>query len=358
MQANQSSLPCPFHHGVQRLLIKNCVLMAIEEPGTEVINRAGIPIEGDEPVDKCLLSYVLQVVGARRQMQGKRIAADGDPVVALELLCQPVRPVLGAAERDDAADLAALDQLRQQGDLLLGENREERLRDPRGGRLLLLDLHRHRREQEIEIKGALSVDYGQKHRVELIKAASICRDLQLNHRVIDLSALRELFGSSSLTSPVQPVPDGHYQAEGMKATVVPNRNMILLSVATAWAISLGAEAVAYAAHSGDHAIYPDCREVFADALDQAIRLCDWSSVFLYRPFVDLDKTAIARLGGRLGVPFETTWSCYKGNALHCGRCGTCVERREAFFLAGLEDPTRYAADAPSVATLTRSGWKL
>ncbi len=214
------------------------------------------------------------------------------------------------------------------------------------------------RELGIEIKGALSVNYGQKHFKELEVAASYCRELGIQHKVADLSGLQDLFGKSSLTNSDEDVPEGHYEEDQMKSTVVPNRNMILLATATAWAVSLEAEAVAYAAHGGDHAIYPDCREEFASALDKAIRLCDWSKVFLYRPFVRSNKAEIAALGARLGAGLEKTWSCYKGGELHCGRCGTCVERREAFYLAGVEDRTPYAKSAPSVADLVKSGWKL
>lgn len=129
----------------------------------------------------------------------------------------------------------------------------------------------------------------------------------------------------------------------MKATVVPNRNMLLIATAAAWAMSLKAASVAYGAHGGDHAIYPDCRPAFADALDQAIRLADWHEVTLERPFVGMDKTAIVRRGAELGVPFALTWSCYVGGDRHCGKCGTCVERKEAFVRAGVPDPTVYAA---------------
>jgi len=139
---------------------------------------------------------------------------------------------------------------------------------------------------------------------------------------------------------------------------VPNRNMILLAVATAHALSIQAGQIAYAAHSGDHAIYPDCRNAFADAMAAAIRLADWESVELIRPFVDWTKAGIVRRGAELGVPFAQTWSCYKGGEEHCGRCGTCIERREAFDLVGLADPTPYAPDAPDVATLRGKAWRL
>lgn len=186
----------------------------------------------------------------------------------------------------------------------------------------------------------LSVDYGQRHRRELEAARAICAHYGVDHRLADLRALAPLFGSNALTGGVK-VPEGHYEEESMKATVVPNRNMLLISVATAWAVSLRAESVAYGAHGGDHAIYPDCRPEFAEALDRAVRLADWHEVRLERPFVKMDKADIVRRGAELDVPFGLTWSCYVGGERHCGKCGTCVERKEAFRLAGVADPTDY-----------------
>lgn len=205
---------------------------------------------------------------------------------------------------------------------------------------------------------ALSVDYGQRHHCELTRAAEICAELNIPNPVADLSSIQPLLAGSSLTSPEIEVAEGHYTEENMKSTVVPNRNMILLSLATGHALSIGAEQVAYAAHSGDHAIYPDCRNEFAEAMATAIQLCDWNKVELMRPFVDWTKADIVRRGAELGLSFEKTWSCYKGQALHCGRCGTCIERREAFDLAQIADPTIYANDAPSVETLRASNWHL
>lgn len=190
---------------------------------------------------------------------------------------------------------------------------------------------------------ALSVDYGQRHRREIEAAREICNHYKVPHRVADLRALAPLFGSNALTDDKVAVPEGHYEELSMKATVVPNRNMLLIAVAAAWAMSLKAKSVAYGAHGGDHAIYPDCRPAFADALDQAIRLADWHEVSLERPFVGMDKTAIVKRGAELGVPFALTWSCYVGGAKHCGRCGTCVERKEAFLRSGVVDPTVYVA---------------
>lgn len=205
---------------------------------------------------------------------------------------------------------------------------------------------------------ALSVNYGQRHCCELESAEKICAGLSIPHQVADLSSIQSLLAGSSLTSPEIAVAEGHYTEENMKTTVVPNRNMILLALATGHALSIGARQVAYAAHSGDHAIYPDCRNEFADAMANAMALCDWNKVELSRPFVNWTKAQIVRRGAELGVPFEQTWSCYKGGEQHCGRCGTCIERREAFDLAGVTDPTAYEANAPSVETLKANDWRL
>jgi len=188
---------------------------------------------------------------------------------------------------------------------------------------------------------ALSVDYGQRHVKELDFARKLCEAVDVEHQIADLTAINPLLGNNSLSGRETPIPEGHYAEESMKQTVVPNRNMILLSVAIAWAVSNKFDAVAYGAHSGDHAIYPDCRPEFATAMDQAARLCDWNSIELWRPFVDMDKGQIAKRGADLGVPFKMTWTCYKGLDLHCGKCGACVERKEAFATQSLPDKTHY-----------------
>lgn len=189
---------------------------------------------------------------------------------------------------------------------------------------------------------ALSVDYGQRHRRELAQAKLIAGRLGVEWRVADLSAIAPLLAGSSQTSPDIAVPHGHYAEETMKQTVVPNRNMIMIAVAAGWAISRRCERVAYAAHAGDHTIYPDCRPEFAAALGQALLLADWHPIELHCPFLTMNKAEIVTLGAGLGVDFAATWSCYEGGKVHCGRCGTCVERREAFAHAGLPDPTAYA----------------
>jgi 7-cyano-7-deazaguanine synthase len=205
---------------------------------------------------------------------------------------------------------------------------------------------------------ALSINYGQRHCCELVAAARICKTRGVPQATADLSAIQPLLAGSSLTSPEVEVAEGHYTEENMKSTVVPNRNMIFLALATGHALSISAGRVAYAAHSGDHAIYPDCRNEFADAMAVAMALADWKTVELSRPFVDWTKADIVRRGHELGAPFAQTWSCYKGGELHCGRCGTCIERREAFDLAGVEDPTPYASDAPPIDQLRSNDWRL
>lgn len=188
---------------------------------------------------------------------------------------------------------------------------------------------------------ALMFDYGQKHKKELEFAVANCKKLGVPYDIANLTPITSLFGGNSLTDSGVDVPEGGYKDENMKSTVVPNRNMIMISIAAARAISLGTDEVAYAAHSGDHAIYPDCRPEFADALDGVLRLCHYWPVKLCRPFVNMTKADIVKLGDQLGVDFSLTWSCYKGGPLHCGKCGTCVERKEAFALAGVADPTVY-----------------
>jgi len=195
--------------------------------------------------------------------------------------------------------------------------------------------------QQHELK-CLSFNYGQKHLKEIESAKYFCQKFNLEHKVADLSYISDLISSSSLISKNMDVPEGHYQEESMKSTVVPNRNMIMLSIAIGWAINCKFDNVAYAAHNGDHAIYPDCREEFAKIISLAAQKADWHSVNLIRPFIDFSKTKIAHLAGELGVEIDKTWSCYKGGEIHCGKCGTCVERIEALNNSGTHDKTKYA----------------
>ena len=200
----------------------------------------------------------------------------------------------------------------------------------------------HKAAAERDLAGLLSFDYGQRHVKELESAAACARRLGVAHRVVDLRDVGAALAGSALTDDVD-VPDGHYAEDTMKITIVPNRNAIMLAVAFGMAAAQKAGAVAAAVHGGDHFIYPDCRPGFIDAFQamQDHALEGVAEVALWTPYVTGSKADIVAEGARLGVPFAETWSCYKGGARHCGRCGTCVERREAFHLAGVEDPTEY-----------------
>jgi len=201
----------------------------------------------------------------------------------------------------------------------------------------------HKVAVENELIGLVSFDYGQRHRKELDFARECADRLGTEHKLIDIAHIGAMLGGSALTDSIA-VPDGHYAEDTMKITVVPNRNAIMLAIAFGIASAEGADAVAAAVHGGDHFIYPDCRPAFIEAFQtmQNHALAGHADIQLYTPFVMLSKADIVSIGQDLAVPFELTWSCYKGGARHCGRCGTCVERLEAFHLAGVSDPSRYA----------------
>ncbi|NVO21750.1 7-cyano-7-deazaguanine synthase QueC [Donghicola mangrovi] len=189
----------------------------------------------------------------------------------------------------------------------------------------------------------VSFDYGQRHRKELDYAARAAARLGVPHDIIDMRPIGAALTGSALTDDID-VPDGHYAEETMRITVVPNRNAIMLAIAFGVAAANGDDAVATAVHGGDHFIYPDCRPGFTQAFEamQKAALDGYADVSLYTPFVHRTKADIVTEGARHNTPFADTWSCYKGGSHHCGRCGTCVERREAFHLAGVADPTTYA----------------
>lgn len=188
----------------------------------------------------------------------------------------------------------------------------------------------------------LSFDYGQRHRKELDFAAVCASRLGVPHQVIDLRPIGAALTGSALTDDID-VPDGHYEEESMRVTVVPNRNAIMLTVAFGVAAANGDDAVATAVHGGDHFIYPDCRPAFTESFEamQKAALDGYADVSLFTPFVHRTKADIVIEGAKHQTPFADTWSCYKGGDIHCGRCGTCVERREAFHLANIADPTPY-----------------
>lgn len=192
----------------------------------------------------------------------------------------------------------------------------------------------------------LSFSYGQRHVKELSFARVCAERLGVNFDLVDLSSVGRLLTGSALTDPTLAMPEGHYAAPNMRLTVVPNRNAIMLAVAFGVAVARNAEAVATAVHAGDHFIYPDCRPEFISAFDAMQRLAvagfGSPNLHLDAPFVNISKADIVSIGDACGVPFTDTWSCYSGRDVHCGKCGTCVERKEAFLLAGIFDPTVYA----------------
>ncbi len=192
----------------------------------------------------------------------------------------------------------------------------------------------------------VSFDYGQRHKTkELERAAWCANDLKSIHTVVELPIGQWLKGSALTDSSIE-VPEGHYADASMAATVVPNRNAIMLSIAFGFAVAEQCDFVAAGMHAGDHPIYPDCRPEFTQAFEAMEKLATEGysvegGVKLLTPFVDIPKHEIVKIGAGINVPFKDTWSCYKGGQYHCARCGTCVERIEAFQLAEVEDPTTY-----------------
>jgi 7-cyano-7-deazaguanine synthase len=214
--------------------------------------------------------------------------------------------------------------------------------------------------QSLEVFG-ISFNYGQRHSKELQFACKQVMSLypedhEEHHKIVDMSFIRDLFkdsGSSLVTD--TDVPEGHYGEESMKATIVPNRNMIMLSIATGYAVSIGAERIATGVHAGDHFIYPDCRPDFIYTMGDAIRQAtDDVALHIDTPFLHRSKNQIAQMAFDLRVDIANTWSCYQGGDIHCGKCGTCVERLEAIASTGNEDPTPYADDSFYLEALKRS----
>lgn len=191
------------------------------------------------------------------------------------------------------------------------------------------------------IAAAVTFDYGSNHNAREIECArENCRMLGIEHIVIPLSFMKEYF-KSSLLEGADAIPEGHYADDNMRSTVVPFRNGIMLSVAAGLAESRGLRHVMLANHGGDHTIYPDCRPRFVDAMSEAIRMGTFEGLTILAPYTHITKSDIAARGKKIGMDYSLTYSCYKGGELHCGRCGTCVERREAMADAGIKDPTRY-----------------
>ncbi|MAD45684.1 MAG: 7-cyano-7-deazaguanine synthase QueC [Oceanospirillaceae bacterium] len=191
---------------------------------------------------------------------------------------------------------------------------------------------------------ALTFNYGQKHSKEIEYAERVCEELGINHRIIDITAINQLIHNSSLTSDTE-IPEGHYADDNMKSTMVPNRNMILLSLAIGYAVDIGAGKVYYGAHSGDHAIYPDCRPEFVHAMNDVAKIANYEPVEIVTPYLTGDKISILKDGLAMGLDYGKSWTCYNGREKACGKCGSCVERLEAFEKNHTTDPLPYETEA-------------
>ena len=187
---------------------------------------------------------------------------------------------------------------------------------------------------------ALTFDYGQRHVKEIDYAKRACAELGVHHKIVDISAINSIIAGSSLTDDID-VPEGHYESDNMKQTVVPNRNMILLSLAVGYAVRLEATKVYYGAHSGDHAIYPDCRPEFVKKMQDVCAIANYDAVDIVVPYLNNDKIEILKDGLNMGLDYSMTWTCYNGREAACGKCGACQERLEAFEQNGKTDPLTY-----------------
>ena len=201
---------------------------------------------------------------------------------------------------------------------------------------------------------ALSFNYGQKHAKELHYAQKVCDDLALPHKIVDITAIHQLLMGSSLTDDIE-IPEGHYEEDSMKSTVVPNRNMIMLSLAIAYAVSIKAEAVYFGAHGGDHAIYPDCRPEFVEKMAAVSKVANYEVVDILAPFQDINKTEILTKGLAMGLDYSKTWTCYNGRERACGKCGACQERLEAFRDNNANDPLAYESDVNTLISNLSKG---
>lgn len=192
-----------------------------------------------------------------------------------------------------------------------------------------------------EIALGISFDYGSNHNAREIPFAKMhCERLGIKHITINLDFMHQYF-KSSLLDGAEAIPEGHYADDNMKSTVVPFRNGIMLAIAIGIAESNNLDQVFIANHGGDHTIYPDCRPEFINAIDAAATAGTYNNVKVIAPYTKITKSDIARIGKRLGIDYAETWSCYKGGEVHCGKCGTCVERKEALAEAGIEEKTIY-----------------
>jgi len=196
-------------------------------------------------------------------------------------------------------------------------------------------------DKQNEIALAVTFDYGSNHNKREIEFAKLhCKKLGIEHIIIPLHFIKDYF-KSSLLNGADAIPNGHYADNNMKSTVVPFRNGIMLSIACGLAESRGLKKVLIANHFGDHSIYPDCRATFIESMNEAMAYGTYNNVNIYAPYTNISKSDIARIGKKLKIDYSLTYSCYKGGEKHCGVCGTCVERKQALFEAGIKDTTQY-----------------
>ncbi|APX93295.1 7-cyano-7-deazaguanine synthase QueC [Halomonas sp. 1513] len=207
----------------------------------------------------------------------------------------------------------------------------------------------HRALREGHAVHALSFDYGQRHARELDVAGAVCQRLGVAHQVIDIRAIHGLIDNSALTDASRDMPSGDYDADNLAATVVPNRNMILLSLAIAQAVNIGAPRVYYGAHGGDHVLYPDCRPEFVERMNAVAAIANFEAVEIVAPYLRRGKDQILADGLAMGLDYAETWTCYLGGELACGTCGSCRERLAAFAANGVRDPLGYLPRADSGA---------
>jgi 7-cyano-7-deazaguanine synthase len=207
----------------------------------------------------------------------------------------------------------------------------------------------------------LTFNYNQRHKREIESAKTVSDFYKVPNKVVDITMINPLLQGSSLTSDEVDVPKGHYEEKSMQATVVPGRNTILLSIAAGHAASLGYSHVSFAAHAGDHAIYPDCRGEYVDAMNKVLSLFHYFPVKVWAPFLFGTKVQIIQAGLEMKVPYQLTWTCYEGKELACGKCGSCVERIEGFMLNQVVDPVQYEGGwetaSQAAMSILRSGAK-
>ena len=192
--------------------------------------------------------------------------------------------------------------------------------------------------QDFDRIQAITFNYGQKHKKEIQVASTVCNELKIKHEIVDLD-LETIFSGSALVGKEE-IPEGNYDKEQMKKTVVPNRNMIMVSVAASLAIKNNLSTLWYGAHAGDHEIYPDCRPEFIERLANVLRICDYREINFEAPFMNYSKTDIVAEGVRMKIDFSKTWTCYVGDEQPCLRCGSCLERKSAFEQNNIQDPLK------------------